>query len=256
MGAAVGYAATQPPLIAVAVFEGVALGLAAPYVLIAFIPALVKLLPRPGVWMDRLKEILAFPLYGAAAWLMWVLAQQVGPSGLALGLAGAVCIALAGWSWGRAIETPSSRYGWGLVASAAVSLAAVAAGNLPEGGSPSMSPGVAIQEPFTSARLAELRSAGKPVLVDFTAAWCLTCLINERGALSSGEVTSALHSQGITYMKADWTNRNPEITRALHDLGRDGVPAYVWYPKLGSPTLLPQILTPPIVLKAISAAAG
>jgi thiol:disulfide interchange protein DsbD len=248
MGAALGFALTQPPLAAVAVFEGLAIGLALPYLAIAFVPGLARLLPRPGPWMERLKQILAFGLYGAMAWLLWVLSQQLDAGGLALVLVGLIAVAFAAWSWGLRGEAR----GWTPAAALALLVAIVAIAGLQGRPTPATAaPLEAGAEPFSTERLAALRQAQKPVFVNFTAAWCITCLLNERVALSQPDVRAALQERGITYLKADWTNRNPEITAALHQLGRDGVPVYVYYPVNGAPEVLPQILTPALVLAAL-----
>lgn len=262
MGTAVGFALTQSPVMGFAIFEALALGLAFPYLLLAFVPGAGRMLPRPGAWMDRLKQVLAFPLYGASAWLIWVLAQQVDPIGLAFGFAGVVAVGFAAWMTGIAqVSTPRGRQiGLGFAGLAAVAVIAVivnlagraaaapaaqAAGTVAEG---------AVSEPFTAARLKELQAAGRPVLVNFTAAWCLTCIVNERVTLSHQDVADALKARNVAYLKADWTNRNAEITNILHGLGRDGVPLYVLYDaKGGQPKILPQLLTPAIVTEAIAA---
>jgi thiol:disulfide interchange protein len=261
MGTAVGFALTQSPVMSLVIFEALALGLAFPYLLLAFVPAAAKILPRPGVWMDRVKQVLAFPLYGAAAWLVWVLAQQVDPIGLAFAFAGVVAVGFAAWMMGIAqqSEQRGRRIGLGFAGLAAVAVIAAIvnlndrAAAAPAAGSGAVAEGAA-SEPFTAARLKELQAAGRPVLVNFTAAWCLTCIVNERVALSHQEVADALKGRNVAYLKADWTNRNAEITSALRDLGRDGVPLYVLYDsKGGQPKILPQLLTPAIVTAAIGA---
>jgi thiol:disulfide interchange protein DsbD len=253
MGTAVGFAFTQSPVAAIAVFEGLALGLAFPYLAIAFIPGFARVIPRPGMWMERLKQILAFGLYGAAAWLLWVLTQQLDPSGMAIVFAGVLCAAFAAWSWGVA----AAGHGrvWAVVAIVALVLCLGASGSLRPRTVASSTHGVEstkLSEPFSASRFAELRAEGKPVFVNFTAAWCITCLLNERVALSRPEVADALRRRNIVYLKADWTNQSPEITSALHALGRDGVPVYALYPPQGAPILLPQVLTPQMVVDALN----
>ena len=260
MGTALGFALTQSPLMSLVIFEALALGLAFPYLLLAFVPAAGKLLPRPGVWMDRIKQVLAFPLYGSAAWLVWVLAQQVDPIGLAFAFAGVVAVGFAAWIYGIAqqSEQRGRQIGLGFAGLAVVAVIAVIFSlNDRAAAAPAQSGAVAEgapSEPFTAARLKELQAAGRPVLVNFTAAWCLTCIVNERVALSHQDVADALKGRNVAYLKADWTNRNAEITTALHALGRDGVPLYVIYDaRGGTPKILPQLLTPAIVTEAISA---
>jgi thiol:disulfide interchange protein DsbD len=253
MGTAVGFAFTQSPLTAIAVFEGLALGLAFPYLAVAFIPGFARVIPRPGPWMDRLKQVLAFGLYGAAAWLLWVLTQQLDPSGTAIALAGLLCMTFAAWSWG--VAAAGQVRAWAVVALVALVLCLAALGALrthPASNQSRNGADVELSEPFTAMRLAELRAEGKPVFVNFTAAWCITCLLNERVALSRPEVADALRTRGIVYLKGDWTNRSPEITRALHELGRDGVPVYALYPTQGAPILLPQVLTPRMVVDTLT----
>ncbi len=261
MGTAVGFALTQSPVMSLVIFEALALGLAFPYLLLAFVPAAGRLLPRPGVWMDRIKQVLAFPLYGSAAWLVWVLAQQVDPIGLAFAFAGVVAVGFAAWMLGIAqqSEQRGRQIGLGFTGLAVVAvIAAIFSLNDRAAAAPTAQSGTvaegAASEPFTAARLKELQAAGRPVLVNFTAAWCLTCIVNERVALSHQEVADALKGRNVAYLKADWTNRNAEITTALHALGRDGVPLYVLYDtRGGTPKILPQLLTPAIVTEAISA---
>jgi thiol:disulfide interchange protein DsbD len=255
MGVALGFALTQPAIVAILVFEGLAVGLALPYLAIAFIPALARLLPRPGVWMERLKQILAFALYGAAAWMVWVLSQQLDPAGLALVLASLIAVGFAAWCYGIA-PTATHRLRWLVVSVAALILAAAtiaSVGPRASASTPAAASAAAEFEPFTPERFAALRAQGKPVLVNFTAAWCITCLVNERVALSRPEVQAAFRESGVTFLKGDWTNRDAAITAALHDLGRDGVPVYALYPANGGPQLLPQVLTPGIVIDALKA---
>jgi thiol:disulfide interchange protein DsbD len=255
MGAAVGYAMTQPPLVTLLVFESLALGLAAPFLLFSLVPQAAKILPKPGVWMDRLKQVLAFPLYASAAWMVWVLSQQVGPEGFAAALAGLVFLSLAAWLLGLAQQ--SERVSASLICGALAFLAAVAlvvtVSKAPGAGNTTNVSG-ANYEAYTPARLTELRSQGRPVFVNFTAAWCITCLMNERVALSTAEVKQAMIDKNVAYLKADWTNRDPEIAKTLASFGRSGVPLYVYYgPKAAAPQVLPQLLTPGLVAAAFLA---
>ena len=249
MGAAVGYAMTQSPAVTLLVFESLALGLAAPFLLFSLVPQAAKILPKPGVWMDRLKQVLAFPLYASAAWLVWVLSQQVGPEGFAAALAGLVFLALAAWLFG--LTQQSGRMGVSLVCGVFALVAAIAllitVGKAPGAGA-AANVGSANYEPYTPAKLADLRAQGRPVFVNFTAAWCITCLMNERVALSTAEVKQAMIDKNVAYLKADWTNRDPEIAKTLASFGRSGVPLYVYYgPKAAEPHVLPQLLTPGLV---------
>jgi thiol:disulfide interchange protein DsbD len=259
MGPALGFALTEPPALALAVFAALGLGFAAPFTLLAFSPALMRRLPRPGSWMDVFRKALAFPMYAAAAWLAWVLAQQSGPEGLARLFAGAVALALAAWLYGLSQHGRAVGAGGRLalilsLASAAACVAVVAAGPQAVANTKSAAPtsaGPLAAEPFSPDRLAALRAEGRPVLVNFTAAWCVTCQVNERIAFSSASVADAFKHTGAAYLVADWTNRDPVIAKALSDQGRIGVPLYLVYKGQGAPRVLPQLLTPDIVATAI-----
>jgi thiol:disulfide interchange protein DsbD len=258
MGAALGFALTQPAVVSLVVFAALGLGLALPLLVLTLVPELASRLPRPGPWMETLKQALAFPLYATVAWLVWVLAQQVGPAGLLAALIGLVLIGLAGWS--LAIRQTAGGLGRRLATGAlALSLlaAAVAVGALERDRDAALMPGNVVpaaaagHEPFTQRRLDELIAGRRPVFVNMTAAWCITCLVNERAALASDAVQAAFARKGVAYLKGDWTNRNPEITRVLERHRRAGVPLYLLYTGAGEPVMLPQILTPAMVLEEI-----
>lgn len=258
MGAALGFALTQTPAMTILIFEALALGLAFPYLVISFAPGVARRLPRPGVWMERVKQVLAFPLYGAAAWLVWVLSQQVDAAGFAVALAGMVFVGFAAWLWGTAALASPRAQMWTkvtAVASVVIALASIAAlrGQTPITAARQAVAPTANYEPYSETRLAQLRAEGRPVFVNFTAAWCISCLVNERVALSRPEVVDALKGRNVAYLKGDWTNRNTEIAEALHKLGRDGVPLYVLYSPSGEAKILPQVLTPSLVVEAINA---
>ncbi len=255
MGAAIGFALTQSPLEAILIFEALALGLAAPYLLISFVPGIARKLPRPGVWMDRVKQVLAFPLYAAAAWLVWVLAQQLDAIALANALAGLILVGFVGWLFGTA-QKSSGKGRTVALATAVLAFAATVAltatlAARPEGQATGQSAG--LSEPYTAARLEALRAEGRPVFVNFTAAWCITCKVNEKIALSKTDVEEAFKRGNVAYLKGDWTNRNAEISAALEAVGRDGVPLYLYYaPKATAPVILPQVLTPATVISTIT----
>jgi thiol:disulfide interchange protein DsbD len=256
MGVAVGYAATQPWPTSLAVFESLGLGLALPFLVLTLAPAWLRWLPRPGAWMERLQQLLAFPLYASAAWLVWVVSQQAGPNGVAVALAAMLLVAFAAWLH-RASRGARRRWRQVATVAAAASVVGAAAlvalaGTAPSPPASAARAGVdAGWEPFTPARLAALRGAGTPVFVNVTAAWCLTCLVNERVALRSAAVADAFARKGVVRLKADWTTRDPMITQVLGSFGRNGVPLYLLYPgATGEPTVLPQILTEGIVLDA------
>ncbi len=263
MGAAIGFALTQPWFAALAVMVTLGLGLALPYLLLSLAPGLGRWLPKPGVWMDRLKQILAFPLYASAAWLVWVLAIQSGPSAVFAVLIAMVLIGFAVWLHGATGGSAASVWRWtgrfGTVAAVAgaVGLSVVAV----EG---PVGAGAAIQatnrstgpvEPFAPERLAALRAEGRPVFVNMTAAWCITCKVNEQVALKAERVADAFAAGGIVWLEGDWTNRDPVITRYLESFGRSGVPLYVLYPAGGGePVVLPQILTEEGMVTALASA--
>lgn len=266
MAGALGYALTQPAIVALGVFAALGLGFAAPFVAVAFIPAVLQRLPRPGAWMDTLKKGLAFPMYGAALWLTWVFAQQAGPIALGQVLGAGVLAAFGAWTYGlaqgrRAAGKPSLvQLLIGLacvVAALALAASAALAAKPPtaaSAGEASSGPGLTA-EAWSPERVAALRAEGRPVLVDFTAAWCVTCQVNEKVALSGGKVAEAFNAQNAVYLKADWTNRDPLIAKALAEFGRVGVPLYVVYPKGGgAPVVLPQLLTEGMVIEAIEKA--
>jgi thiol:disulfide interchange protein len=253
MAAAVGAALTQSAAVALSIFAALGLGLSLPYLLLSFAPWTRRALPKPGAWMDTLKQIFAFPMYASAAWLLWVLAQQTSSLGLGAALAGAVLIALAAWAYQKSkISSLQGRVTALVTATAAVLLAlflplryadvAAAASNVRPNG-PSET---GAWEPYDAARVSEVIALGKPLLINFTASWCLTCLVNERNAFADSKVQEIFRDKGVTLMKGDWTNRDPAITKALSAFGRAGVPLYVVYnskPGSSEPVVLPQLLT-------------
>jgi len=252
MAAALGFALTLSAPLALLVFVSLGLGFALPFLLLGVWPRALAFIPRPGPWMLTFKQFLAFPMYAAAAWLVWVLAQEAGPRSVAIILAAFIALALAAWLWsvtrngrGRIIGVAAAvvvllagLYGISLLRDAQASTLAVATGKL--------------GEPYTAAKLASLRASGRPVFVDATAAWCITCLVNEDAVLSRPSVKGAFAGKNVAYLVADWTNQNPEITQLLKDNGRSGVPLYLYYaPHATTPVILPQILTEGGVLGAL-----
>ncbi|MDB5431529.1 MAG: thiol:disulfide interchange protein [Caulobacter sp.] len=257
MGPALGFALVQSAPAALAVFLGLALGFAAPFTALAFMPALLNRLPRPGPWMDGFKHILAFPMYGAAAWLAWVLAQQAGSLGLARLFGAGLLAAFAAWLFGvwqrRGAQGSAGPRQIALGAGAAVAMIAAFAFAI---AGPSQTATLK-SEPWSVARVAELRAEGRPVLVNFTAAWCVTCQVNDRIAIETAGTAQAFKDANAAYLVGDWTNRNPEIEAALTQQGRAGVPLYLVYPAAGGPPkTLPQVLTEGIVVKAVKEAAA
>jgi thiol:disulfide interchange protein DsbD len=266
MAPAIGYALTQPPATSLSVFFALALGMAAPFTLIAFAPRLLALLPRPGAWMEVFKKAMSFPMFATAAWLLWVFSQQVGAIGLARLLTAAVIIALAAWLYGRAQTARFAGKGGGLgfAATAFLTVAVVALMAWPPfdspvaaaAATPDAAKGELAFQPFSPDRLEALRAEGKPVFIDFTAAWCVTCQVNDRAALSSRRVADTFAKDGIVSLKGDWTNRDAVIAKVLADHGRAGVPLYLMYDAGGGePQVLPQILTEGMVLAAADKAA-
>jgi thiol:disulfide interchange protein len=259
MAGAVGFALTQPAAIALAVILALGLGLALPFLALTLAPHLLARLPRPGAWMETLKQLLAFPVYATVAWLVWVLTQQVGPAGVLAALIGFVLIGFAAWSFtfARTAAPWARRAALGTVAVSLIGAAAVIAG-LDRAG-PATTPQAAATagyEPFTPQRLTELLAADRPVFVNMTAAWCITCLVNEHTALSTAAVKAAFAARNVAYLKGDWTSRNPDITRVLERHGRSGVPLYLLYAGAAEPIVLPQVLTPAIVLGEIERIPG
>jgi thiol:disulfide interchange protein DsbD len=254
MGTALGFALVAPAALALAVFVALGAGMAAPLVLAALIPATGRMLPRPGPWMVLFKQLLAFPLYGTVAWLIWVLMQEAGPRGSLAALFGLVLVAFAVWIYGRTrLAAPvARRVGAGLAAAGIAAAVLLAATVAPAGAKPAPERGGGLAyEKFASGRLAVLAAEGKPVFVNLTAAWCLTCLVNEQATLDSAAVRDAFAARGIVALKGDWTRQDPDITAFLEKFGRSGVPLYVLYDRAGTPAVLPQILTQAELLRAL-----
>ena len=251
MAAALGFALTQSPAAAMTIFLGLGIGFALPFLILGLWPRALAFLPKPGMWMLRLKQFLAFPMYGAAAWLAWVLAQQAGPDGVAVLLTAMVALSLAAWLWNVTRDLSVRGRGAGAVAALAILIAILCGLTTISVGIASPS-GSADADTFTDAKLAALRAAGRPVFVDATASWCITCLINEKVVLSRAPVKEAFARQQVAYLVADWTTRNAAITKMLDANGRSGVPLYLYYaPGAGVPVILPQILTEAVILSVI-----
>jgi len=278
MGAAVGFALAQTALMTFAVFTALALGLAAPYLLLSWQPAWAKLLPRPGAWMELFKQATAVIFFATAIWLAWVCGQieqarsggQGGVTQLALLLGCFLLAAIAGWTlrrwparWGSAIAavvlialgltlplSQQRRIAAEAASNAANTAAATSSGNA--GAASSVNLDLAWQ-PYSEQAVNAAHAAGRPVFIDFTAAWCLSCQVNERIALKTADVEAAFRKGSFVTMKADWTNEDPGITQALSSVDRAGVPTYVIYPAAAGAVadVLPELLSKDIVLKAI-----
>jgi thiol:disulfide interchange protein DsbD len=255
MGAAVGFTLTQDAASALLVFLVLGLGMALPVLLLSMFPRLLRVLPKPGAWMETFKQVLAFPLYATVAWLAWILGALGGNDATFALLAGLVLVAMGAWFYGRwahaggiwqpAIAVMLGAVGiaiaWpGQMAPQEVSHAAPKAGEL-------------AWQPWSPEEVQRLTGDGKPVFVDFTAAWCVTCQVNKRVALNNADVVKAFAAHGLTPLKADWTRRDPRITAELASLGRNAIPVYAIYlPGGEAPRLLPEVLTPSLVLDEVS----
>jgi thiol:disulfide interchange protein len=252
MGAAIGYALAQPSIVTLAVFTALALGLAAPYAALTLQPAWTRLLPKPGAWMEVLRQAVSVPIFATVIWLAWVLANAYGAAVLAALLAGFLLIAIAGWFLGR---WPAQRWSTilaALILAGFIALSVWAPKTLAVASTPSASPEHASQ-PWSAETVARYQSQGRPVFVDFTASWCLSCQVNERVALTTPEVRKAFADANVALLRADWTQHDEAIAQALAGLGRSGVPAYALYvPGEPQPRLLPEVLTPGIVTDALN----
>ena len=260
MGAALGFAMTQSAATSMLIFTALGAGMAAPYVALSAWPALLRFLPRPGPWMVRFRQLTAFPLFATVAWLAWVFGHQTGIDGVLRLLLGLTLLALGLWIWGQWVTlTAAEKTKWAARSAGVAFIAAglvLAATSAPSAtAAPSSRPAEGIAwETYSEQSVAAHRAAGRPVFIDFTAAWCLTCKVNERIAFSSSDVHQLVKEKNIAMLKADWTNSDPEITRALAGFGRSGVPLYVLYDSnpAAQPRLLPEILSPGILMNAFS----
>lgn len=262
MGAALGFALTRPPSVAFLIFTCLALGMAAPYMLLSSSPALLRILPKPGAWMETLKQFFGFLLMATVIWLAWVLSFQLGANGVIALAAGLLVMAVGCWvlgRWAQLSRPPGIRH-----TARVVGLLIIIAGLNgtirevrrmgPIASAAPAATGELAWETFAPGRVDEIRATGHPVFVDFTAAWCLTCQVNERVVLASKEIQQRFTELGIVPMRADWTQKDPVITEALASFGRSGVPFYVIYPAQdgAEPITLSEILTPSIVLDGLS----
>lgn len=239
MGPALGYAVGQSSTVALLIFAFLGLGMALPFILLTWVPALSRLLPKPGQWMETFKQFLAFPLYLTAVWLLWVAGRQTSVDVAASVVAGLILIAMAVWLWklnptDAITKLTTSRLLATLCLAGALTM-------------PTLALSEADQEPrwqaYTAERLALLRGQGQSVFINLTADWCITCLVNERTTLDTEAFYRALEQNNITYLKGDWTDSDPEITKLLNQYQRSGVPLYLLFPKgMKEAQILPQIL--------------
>jgi thiol:disulfide interchange protein len=254
MGTALAYAFAQSAFIALLIFLMLGLGLALPFLLVGFIPGLAHRLPKPGAWMETFKQWLAFPLYLTAVWLVWVLGQQRGPDAMALWLFGALAITAALWWWERGRYQDQGRV-WRVVVTLLLLVAAALALRDIHRTRPvaaAVNTASAISIPYSAEKLAALRAEGKPVFINMTADWCLSCKVNERTTLSRESFVELLQSTGTVYLKGDWTNEDPAISAFLKQHNAVGVPLYVYFPAGGAPgRKLPAVLTPDLVAEAL-----
>jgi len=240
MGAAMGAALVLPVIAGLALFAGLGFGLALPFLLLAYIPALRTRLPRTGPWMGTFQKILSVPMFLTALGLAWLLGQQRGVAAMTIGVGTALLLALLLWWLG--VRQHRGKRGGGIAALLSLLLLGAGAVLLPARAA-SVAQGEAGTVPFDEARLASLRAAGKPIFLYFTADWCLTCKANEAAAIERAETRESFAKAGVTVMVGDWTNADPAITRFLEAQGRSGVPLYLWYAPGQPPQVLPQLLT-------------
>ncbi len=260
MGTAIGFALTQDPIVSLSVFAALGFGLALPYLALSFAPFLQHALPKPGAWMETFKELLAFPMYASAAWLVWVLSQQIGPMGMLGVLMGMVAIAFGLW---LLKHRPKSGYWKAKTKIIAViafisAIALLPVGELAQPNN-SVVQSMEFGETYSPEKLEALLNENSPIFVEMTAAWCITCKVNHAIAINTDATKKLFAGTKVRYLIGDWTNQDLEITKYLNRYGRNGVPIYVYYgPKDAEtctrpdPKVLPQILTPGIVKNAIT----
>lgn len=238
MAPAIGFALTQSTVTALSIFSVLGLGLALPFLILTHFPQLIARLPKPGAWMEHLKQLLAFPLLLTAIWLLWVLGHQTSINHVITVSTLCVALTFAIWLWTLNYKK--------------ILIFLLAAAGFIYGINITQQKNVA--EPFTQLRFNELRTSGEPIFINMTADWCITCLVNEKVALSSEDVKNTFAAHKVHYLKGDWTNQNPEITAFLKTFNRSGIPLYVFYPEgsLSEPMILPQLLTPAIVIDTVS----
>lgn len=258
MGAALGYAVTQSAVVALAVFGALGLGMALPYALLVWMPGWRDRLPRPGPWMVTFKQALAFPMFATVVWLLWVLGQQAGIDGAAKAMLGLLVLGLAVWWSGLPSKRPAVARGLAVIA-LVVGIAwtwpqpaPVAAAGSAASPSTEAAGAAAAWLPYDEAEIDRHVAAGRPVFVDFTAAWCVSCQVNKRLVLDTADTQAAFAEAGVVLMRADWTNRDERITKALERLGRNGVPVYLLVRPGEAPLLLPEILTAGLVREALA----
>ncbi len=262
MGSALGFALTQPAVVSLLIFTALGLGMAAPYLLLSLQPRLLRFVPRPGRWMESFKQLMGFFMMGTVVVLVWVFGRQAGIDAVTALLAGLVILGLGAWTYGRgtAPEARAATRRVAYVLSAALAAAGLLVGFTQAKPAPPQAAGAPVVqggitwEPWSPERVRSARAEGRTLLIDFTAAWCLTCQVNERVAFGSAEVQQRLSRDRVLALRADWTNRDDAITRALQSYGRSGVPLYVLYgPGRSEAHLLPEVINPGLVLAGLDA---
>jgi thiol:disulfide interchange protein DsbD len=249
MGSALGFALTQPAAVGLLVFTALGFGMALPYLILSYAPRLLAALPRPGAWMETFRQLMAFPLYATVLWLLHVFSRQTGEEAVWRLMAALLLLGMAAWAWGVAQRHPRESRTLRRVAPLLAGFALVFAAMALR--SPATTAGVAHEavasafwEPWSPERVAKLRAEGKPVFVNFTAEWCLSCQVNERVVFATDAVRELFRNYGVVALEADWTNEDARIAETLAGFGRDGVPLYVFYPPgVAEPVVLPQVPT-------------
>jgi len=242
MGASLGLALGLPALQALLIFAAIGVGMALPYLAASLIPAVAKLLPRPGAWMNTFRRAMAFPMFATVVWLVWVLGQQTGIDGASALLALLVALSLVIWSL-----TLTGRARWSIatisIAISAILTGAIGQNVLKMADTTSTASATDRWQPWAPGRVEQELANGAPVFVDFTAAWCVTCQYNKKTTLANKDVLADLDAKKVVQLRADWTRRDPAITTALGQLGRNGVPVYVLYKTGRAPVVLSEILS-------------
>jgi len=250
MGASLGFAVGLPAAQALLVFAAIGIGMALPYLAASFIPAVARLLPRPGAWMDVFRKLMAFPMFATVAWLVWVLGQQSGIDGAGALLA--LLVALSMVIWALTLSGRSRLVVATISIAAFAALAGAIGSNVIKPADAPVAAADGAWQPWEPGRVDQLLAANQPVFVDFTAAWCVTCQYNKKTTLADGSVLADLKAKNVALLRADWTRRDPAITAALSQLGRSGVPVYVFYKKGSAPVVLTEVLGVEEVRSAIA----
>jgi thiol:disulfide interchange protein DsbD len=270
LGAALGFAFSQPAWAILLIFATVAAGMAVPYLLLTAIPAWVRFLPKPGMWMETAKQLMGFLMMATLVWLLYILGREVGVEGMAWTAAFLLTIGFVCWMIGRFLTLEATRgraltvWAIALVLTGAGYLLFIApvvrsgdaSGAASASGEGAQERGGLLWEPFSTGALETHLRENRAVLVDFTAEWCLTCKVNERTVLADRDVVEKIRTAGIVTVRADWTNRNPDITRLLAKFGRSGVPLYVLFPagRPSEPIVLPEVITSAVIMEAVDRA--